>query len=367
MKIMSNNNEQNQKSGDNSTNVQVINNYNGMTCIDILKLTQEECKKIVPEIVKDNILMFRAEAEITAKTRSEEMVSSLCCKIGLIKEEQDKINNLLESFKTPAMQYNIFEAQKSYIKSGNKTQMEMLNDMLISRGLAKDQSTTQLMYDQAISYMSKLSQRHIDILSLMYIVIFVLNNDVNDIAKFKTFVNDFFSGFLYVLPIKDSELEYLDNIGVLKHFETNNYKELEFFFKNKFHELFYKGFSKEELYNAIGTTQYDIYLKASPYNKDLFRFNMPIERLKESKVIDEKKASNIVKLIEQKQMTEMQVNKIIIENCPQLKMLIENWGNKNDKQGKICKYEMTNIAIIIAQQNTTLKTKRNIKFNFKFD
>ena len=116
--------DQNQESGDNSTNLQ------GKTIIINQGLSYADAKEIALDVFKSNFLELSAKAAETAKRRAEELVDNF------LNELKQRAPESLNKMEDPGMQYAIFTAQKEYAKTGDKDLSKLLVDILVDSVLA---------------------------------------------------------------------------------------------------------------------------------------------------------------------------------------------------------------------------------------
>ena len=124
--------DQNQESGDNSTNLQ------GKTIIINQGLSYADAKEIALDVFKSNFLELSAKAAETAKRRAEELVDNF------LNELKQRAPESLNKMEDPGMQYAIFTAQKEYAKTGDKDLSKLLVDILVDRSKQEDRDLKQI-------------------------------------------------------------------------------------------------------------------------------------------------------------------------------------------------------------------------------
>ena len=148
-------NKQHQSAGDNSNQIiaNTVNQYSGIQIKDVVP--------IVHGLVKTELEVYQMLADLKVQTRFAEFSKSLESEI------ESKVADKVEKFSEPSMQYAAREATLGYIKSGDMEQKDMLIDLLIERINSEDQSSIQLLIDEAIKILPKLSSKCIAVLTLM--------------------------------------------------------------------------------------------------------------------------------------------------------------------------------------------------------
>ena len=153
---------QNQQSGDNSFNCQAGGN------ITIINngITQENAKQIFMEMFKANMPKLREIAKEEANKSAEQVSDSIALELAKL----DKVNSeaILKRLTDADMQIALIEAQMNYAKYPDSNKLEQLTKLFLSKGLETRISLRNMMLDEAINTVPKMSQPQIDFLS--YIV-----------------------------------------------------------------------------------------------------------------------------------------------------------------------------------------------------
>lgn len=135
-------NNQTQKAGDNSQQVQIINpTFNG--------ITEKRAREIfteMNEIACKNYTHDAFEIAITRVNMFEEL---------LMKKVQE-VNGMLEAFKDPSFQFLLTEAQKRAAASDRKADLEMLTELLAHRVEKKDDRKIKASISKAIEIVDQI-------------------------------------------------------------------------------------------------------------------------------------------------------------------------------------------------------------------
>jgi hypothetical protein len=155
---MINDKNQTQKAGDNSTNyqAQVINVQEGLTYRDV--------KEICLDLIRDQFDSFREDAKRVVIERAERLVDSFISKVSEIDPE------LLVSVKDPSMLLALQSAQKSYIRAGDRDVADLLVDILTERAAQNERNLKQIILDESLEIIPKLTVEQFDVLSLIFLV-----------------------------------------------------------------------------------------------------------------------------------------------------------------------------------------------------
>jgi hypothetical protein len=146
-----------QISGRNSTNIQVAGNLT-------IGVSFEDAKQIALSIFKDNFLELSEKAANTALTRTEELVNEFI--LTLYNENQ----NVIDKLKEPAIQYSLFNVQREYAKTGDIGLKEQELTLLIERISSEERSLKQIVLDEAIETLPKLSQEQLNFICYVFVV-----------------------------------------------------------------------------------------------------------------------------------------------------------------------------------------------------
>jgi len=158
-KIMSNN--QAISAGDKSTNLQgkevtVNQTYNGISYSDV--------KEIAMDVFKSNFYDLGEKVEGIVYERAETIINKYLEKLNSIDA------NLIKNTEDPDIRFVIYETQKNHARRGDENIGELLVDVLIKRTMTKNESLKNIVLDEALTIIPKLTLKQIDILSLIFLV-----------------------------------------------------------------------------------------------------------------------------------------------------------------------------------------------------
>lgn len=193
-------NNHKQSAGDNSNQIiaHTVNQHYGIQIADVVP--------IVHGLVKSELETYQKVADIKAQTRFEEFTKSLESEI------ETKVADKVNKFSEPSMQYAAREATLGYIKTGDSEQKDILIDFLIQRINSEERSSIQLLIDESIKILPKLSSKCIAVLTLMtYSKLKVTwKKSVLEAAILK--LNPIIDR---VYDVKNIDLEYLEQTGCI--------------------------------------------------------------------------------------------------------------------------------------------------------
>ena len=341
---------QKQKGGDNSQNIQV----NGNVTIGI---SYDEARQIALDVFNANCQTMMSEAVQIADTRKNEIVDEL------IKRLYDEHPELSIRLKDPSIQYSLFSVIKNYVRTGDPDLEEQLLRMLILRMESKDRSLEQIVLDEAIEIVPKLTQDQINILSLVTSAIYINHHDINNLSKLNDFIN---CQLMIFYPTKRSESSYthLQYTGCCTFLpEGATYKPFTVLLGNRYSGLLNKGFNQEMLEQAFPEDHEKLLplLTRCQHNQNLLQFNAinesvlkrEIERLNLNDLSDK-----ILQLHNQHQMNDDEIKSYLISINPEINNFLNQWSGEFSRLKSIA---LTPVGFAIALLNYNIQTKSNLR------
>lgn len=339
---------QKQESGDNSSNIQINGN---VTC----GITYSEARQIALDVYKANCQALMSEAAHNAEMRVREIVDEF------IKKLFEEIPELSNRLKEPSIQYSMFSVIKNYVKTGDVSLKERLLKMLIHRMEAKDRSLEQIVLDEAIEVLPKLTQDQIDILSLVFSAIYV-NQKITSIDSFHEYINNRLMVF-YPNQKSISTYNHLQYTGCcILLSEGATYKPFHEIIRNRYQGLFIKGFSKETLEQTLSTSvkQVSPIIITCQQNTALLQFNAMNESVLDDVVKKnglDHLSGKIKQLHKQSEMTNEEITNYLFSINPKMKSFMEEWKGEWSSLKSIA---LTTVGYAIAILNFNIKTGENV-------
>lgn len=152
-------------SGDNSTNIQgkevTVNNYG---------VSYSDAKDIAMSVFKSNFYDLGEKVEKIIQERAEKIIDDYLERLS--SKNPEYINNTQD----PDIRYVIYEAQKNYARRNDRFIEKLLVNTLVERTIYKGDSIKELVLNEALSIIPKLTSKQIDILSLIFFVRYVGGN-----------------------------------------------------------------------------------------------------------------------------------------------------------------------------------------------
>lgn len=169
------NEKQVQKSGDNSLNIQ------GRDIFIQSGVNYADARQIALDVFQSNFVTLSEEARKVATERAEEITEDFLKRLIIINP-----NGILLA-QNADFQYSLYNAQREYAKTGDIDLKELLVATLINRTTETERSTLQVILNEAINIIPKLTQSQLNLLSI-HIIFTKLNYPLGLIGSIKEFV-----------------------------------------------------------------------------------------------------------------------------------------------------------------------------------
>lgn len=338
-----------QEGGDGSTNLQagVINNhYYGMS--------NSQVKELFMELFNDNFIRLRKEAAIIAQRRAEEITEAFLAQ--LIEKSPEVIQELSQ----PGMQDALFNAQKEYAKSGDKNLGDLLVDLLIERASTPQRNMMQIVLDEALRIIPKMTEQHLDNLTMLFLLKEVGIPTEPNLQSFIDYLEDDIIPFIDEFTGDKIVYSYLEYLGC-GHTRTGHHDIIAEIFTRKNIAIFQTGFTKEEFENKVGRVEdFQPILIQSLHSPEQLQFdNMNNESfypLMKQVNASDKAIGNISKLFGDTLIKDKPVFDLIHSlNC---RIGFEH--HQIVTQSLFKSMELTSVGIVIAHANYKKKTNRTL-------
>jgi len=332
-----------QEGGDNSTNLQ------GQTIVINQGITYQDAKNIAADVFKSNYLELSVKAADTARQRAEELIDDF---LAEVKERNPEAINTMES---PGMQYAIFTAQKEYAKTGDKDLADMLVDILVDRAAQEERNLKQIVLDESLSIVPKLTLSQLDTLTIIFILKYSKNQQVGSIPLLKKYFEEYISPFTSLLSKEDSLYQHLEFAGCAS-ISMGSIKIEDRILKT-YKGIFCKGFTKEQ-FEATGVLPMDKYssiIIRCLQNNMKFQLaaidDETFEVIAKEKGIGETEIAKLKPLMNNYQLNAGETKELIKQQGDFMNILFDVWDNSPLKN-----MTLTSVGITIATANLRRKT-----------
>ncbi|PVY42892.1 LPO_1073/Vpar_1526 family protein [Pontibacter virosus] len=343
--------KQGQNSGDNSQNLQAGRDiiYQGLSYSETKEVVREEAQKVF----KSNSLVLAEEAYKIVISRSEELLESF------LKKLEDREPESINSMKDPGMQYSLFNAQKEYAKTGDKSLAELLEDILVERAQIPNRNLQQIVLDECISVAPKLTADQFDALSLIFITKYSFYSNISSLKDLVTYIESNLMPFISGLVDNSSRYQHLEFTGCGSI--TLNTLPIENVFLNSYFGLFSKGFTIEEIekHNLLTDATRGLIVPCINY-PDKFQVypatDKYLEIILSMAKVPEQEIVNLIRFSRSNLMSGSEVKQLLINAYPPFEEFISRWNKSSVKN-----MSLTSVGIAIAHANISRKTK--LKYN----
>jgi hypothetical protein len=331
-----------QEGGEHSTNLQ------GQTIVINQGITYQDAKDIAVDVFKSNYLELSAKAADTARQRAEELVDDFLTEV---KERNPEAINSMES---PGMQYAIFTAQKEYAKTGDKDLSDMLVDILVDRAAQEERNLKQIVLDESLSIVPKLTLSQLDTLTIIFILKYSRNHQVGSVPLLKKYFEEYISPFTSLLSKENSLYQHLEFAGC-GSISLGSVKIEDRILKT-YKGIFCKGFTKEQ-FEATGIPMDKYPSIVIQCLQDNTKFQLgaiddeAFEQIAKEKGVDEGEISKLKPLMNNHQMNVGETKELIMQQGDFMNILFDVWDNSPLKN-----MTLTSVGIAVATANLRRKT-----------
>lgn len=328
---------QNQKTGDNSTNIQAEK-------IDVrIGMTYSEVKEVALDVFKSNYLILSEEASKTALERSVEITEKFLNKL----QEHNPIG--ISSAQDPDFQYSLYNLQKEYARYGDEEMGDLLVDLLVDRTKQPDRSILQIVLNESINVAPKLTLEQLATISIVFLVRYTINNGINNFNSLFEYFDS---------KLKPFSLNLIENAACFQHIEycgcgSVGIGEVQILdiIKRNYKGLFSKGFTVEDV-EKIG---FDFSLISKCFTKCLHESTLlQIDAINETVFAEKAKTFNLsdddvkklIALEDSKLMNSEEIITFLVNNRPYLQKVFDIW-----KKSLIKNLTLTSVGIAIGHAN----------------
>lgn len=219
-------------------------------------ISYTEARNIAEDVFKNN---FYKLSEVAAN-EVDRRINYITDKI--IKEFQESNPEGINKFKDPGFQVSLYEVQKSYAKTGDMNLADMLINMLIERSKHDERSYLQIVMDEAIAVVPKLTKDHLNIMTNIFTLWTLRSDYIYTCEDLVQFIKRMVEPFLF--ENRHSYFSYLVYLGCI----TNNFfsEDIKNIFFKKYQGLFQicsdikdiNMFIDSDLFISCGNNKYKI-------------------------------------------------------------------------------------------------------------
>lgn len=336
------NDNQSQKSGNNSNNMQAGGNIT-------IGASYTEIKQIAQDIFNTNFLMLCGEAKSIAENRAREIVDDFLTKYHDKIASASSETDMLDTAKDPDFQYALFATQRDYARSGKKDLKEMLVDILIQRTECKDNELRKIVLNEAIEVAPKVTQRQLNIISLSFLLLHSINHGVINIETFNNYLKQQILPFCGNLTEHNSDYQHISyaRCGTTSQFGTSLLDAV----KRQYCGVLNTGFDETAIaqlnLSAEQKSKAIITCLRNPSKLQVNAINSErVEILVHEINLSTDQHNTLKGLLENNVINEESFNNELLSLSPNFGILIDAW-----KKTPIQSLQLTSVGIALAQAN----------------
>lgn len=339
-----------QKSGDNSLNLQVGRDAN-------FGVSATEVRQIAIDVFKANFYDFSEKAAKKALERAEEITDEF------IKKFYIEIPKFEEKLEDPAIQNALFNTQKEFAKTGDQELKDNLIEILLKRISSEEKSLTQIVLDEAIIVLPKLTNDQINLLTLIFSSLLLNHYQINNIESFKNLINNKILVFLPTNPLSYSFFTHLQFSGCCTLLSGGTYKSFVEIISHRYKGLLTKGFLETDLTNEFpeGTIGLHPIITRCQQNISKIQFNALNDDILKQSISENNLSmleSRIINFQNKFIMNPIEIEEYLRTINPNFEKLMEIWSNDDFKSIKL-----TSVGLAIAIINYNRITGNNIRID----
>lgn len=335
-----------QEGGENSINLQ------GQNVVVNQGITYRDAKDIALDVFNSNFEKLSQKAAEIALQRAEELVGDF------LRTMKERSPESINSFEDPGMQHAIFTAQKEYARTGDKDLSDMLVDILVDRAKEQERNLKQIVLDESLSIVPKLTVSQIDTLTVVFILKYSRITRINSILSLQNYLENYIQLFTSTLKKDNSLYQHFEFVGcgsisivVLK---------IEDIISERYKGIFSRGFSKEEFEKTgIPFEKYPQIIIPCLQDESKFQLNaIDDEDLIEGMTllnVEEAEIDKIKPLMNINQMSKDEVRELLKQQGGFMDILFDVWDNSYLKN-----MTLTSVGIAIAIANLRRKTGETV-------
>lgn len=325
------------------------NNQAGRDIVIYQGLSLKEAREVALGVYHENAYRLAREASDIALARVQDFTDKF---LGLLYQQApDCVSSLCD----PDMQYALVNAEIAVARTGDDNLAEMLVDILLERAKNQQRSLMQVVLSEATTVVPKLMEYHWDILSLIFVFKYTINNSVISIQRLQQYLTNTVTPLLGGLRKEAACYQHLEYVGCASIQPFVNKLE-EFYFKGNYSGLFFKGFTKEDFIAAVGgKEEYLPLLRPCLHNSELFQINALNSTITEqmaTKIGADSAVTSAIQSFNSKYlMSDQEVKEYLLQTHESMNMVFDYWEGSN-----LNRMTLTSVGIALATANLKRRT-----------
>lgn len=328
--------DQNQSSGDNSTNIQA-------STVNIHGVSATEARQIALDVYNSNFMSLAGIAKDIARSRAEEITEEFVNKL----QQQNPIG--LEQAKDPDFQHALFGVQKEYARCGDKGIGELLIDILIDRSKHPTRDILQIVLNESLTVAPKLTTDQLAALSIIFLFRYTINNEINSLPTYYKYLDLHIKPFANSISNRQVSYQHLEYSGCGAISISSI--ELPELIRSQYGGIFSKG---------LDETQFESKQFIIPRHSPIFsrcinnENNIQVNAINEEAIkteadnhnIPESEIPKLIAMYNESMMSHEEIRDLTINGAPYMSNVFEIWSKSAMKN-----ITLTSVGIAIGHAN----------------
>lgn len=305
-------------------------------------LTYTDAKQIAEDVFRQNIEKFSSIARDTADKRASVVTEKFLQKLQ--KENPSGIENAID----PGFQYDLFQVQKEFAKSGDEDLGELLVDLLVDRSKTKQRDILQIVLSESLNTAPKITNNQLAVLTIVFIMRYTQNLNLGNQDLLGNYFDTYIKPFVENLDVSEASYQHLQfaGCGSLQITQIS----LEAIFRKTYAGLFQKGFDGS-LIEGIPVEVFKNFCMISFYDKKKLQIaalndQILAKKLEESSFDQDYKNRIWNLFINDNIKTEEEIRQVCISIRPYMEDFFRLWSASSMKN-----FDLTSVGIALAHSN----------------
>lgn len=331
--------KQQQKAGDQSTNVQA-------GAIIVQGVSYDDARQIALDLYEANFARLAEQAADIARSRVESIIDRFLADLA------ERHPAGLESAYDPDMQYALLTAQRAYARSGDDDLQDILVDLLVERTKERDRSILQIVLNESIEVVAKLTTAQLAVLSTVFLLHYTRWENLASLDDFRTTLTRAICPFVPMLTDSATCYRHIEYVGC----GTKGPRDIGAIyvaqvFKRRYPGMFSQGFTEDDI-GLLPTDPASVREMLIPCFHDPTKLQVngiddaAINRRAKDLGLDNQSLRALHQLHVSSQMNDSTAQKVLVDLVPCFAQLNAVWLN-----AAMSSLTLTSVGIAIAHAN----------------
>lgn len=317
-------------------------------------MTYSDTKELCLDLIKNELDLYKSEAAELANKRNNEFLNAF---IELLDSKKMDTSKVKECMVDPSMQIDYLEAAKSYVKYGNADLLYVLSEILSKRIDEPNYSLLQVSLSEAIRVAPLLTEKHMAMLGLNFLIRHTKRQDLVNLPKFNKYFKECILK-LYEI-VKNSSHADVQHLNYSRCAVTNAFStDFADSCQNQYCGLFMKGNDLEKIEKIDDSSCFEKYPSLfinCLHDPKKVQFRFIDKELLEKELINmqvvEKDKKILLKEFEKEKFSKKEFNDYMDSNFSEYKEFIKYWNDSG-----ISNLNLSSVGIVIGGLYVSRKT-----------